>query len=791
MPNLRASSSSDQSNNQSHSLKIRATQEDLNVWLITLKFNDSVPESLMQMIRSKDFSDVFATSEQFFSFYGQLKLEHRVPFASCLDEGLLVRLLSMHSMLTFFQNYLTPELALQFLEFSTIKFDAWYDDKNYIAKWLTWFTGHWQPLLKKFLHIHNMFAKGVSLSDFLTVFSGDAGALLQTDYLARVIMLSETYPLVLGDIHLVLQRVKDHPEMQKTLFEYMFVRHNYYPYTPEDMIKLIEGIHLNTILEILSHRTCALPGWINAMKSRLETLPDKQLIALNQDGVMMRKLPPELSSLIARRSYSSLTSQSRASKEPESSSKPSTINVPAELTESSNMDGLDDLYHGYLKCSDNQRKTFLNAQDPAFFRRLCVTQPESFEVFFKRLSFNDEDIFLLMHRLFEDLTATPRTMAYFINAYQLNSRGWLSTLANSQLKRKSREPFRYHNQDRFYNVMRAEGGLAEFLKYFKGDFMSWIKSIEVDLRHFEGNWGDVFDVHQRLKHEPIANEYLTEWVLKYPNHLRAHYDVNDLFDVLSRLSVNSLVTLLNEYKHVFISSNCNDDGEKPRSVSHDYELLLAPLAHVFGHHPQFGRVMYEFYPDLQHAFWSNENPNHWLMLLSFLETPELISSFIIANSSKSKDLFELDRKIQACLQPVEGRLQQFEQRQKTMENMLFFWMLCKSMWKREHKIDASEEVLYLVLAAYMVAAMMGLANAHLYDHLQVRALQNDIYQALPECFPRVPLHQLWSNAKLLFEACQKIRQSQQRTDPRLLMQASAVSEPVSSSNFSTFLNSPQ
>lgn len=392
----------------------KATPALLAHWQQTLASVKSLDESLVTVLRSYDFSDVFKTKDDLFNFCEQLKQNDRVPFVSCLDVHLLKALLVNYPLLNFFQAWLTPAQSIDFLKL--LKFDyfelAIDSDPEPLADWFNWFAGYWDKLPAfSFYSIIDMIEKGATVSDFLVFFKGDASALFQHTKLALRISMHANYPALFGDIDLVLQRLAQNSDIQEILFKNLFIMYEtYQAQCPDEyMINLIQKIDLRALLIIVSaSRHLKLP-WIEAIKKRVLSQTEAALLPLKQDDWFFNyQLESWLSTLINERLQFLQTGQKKEPAIP-----------PLAPFECSPDTFSERFYNEYSACPSYVQQLWMDAQDSKHIKAICENAPESIQMFFRRLSLSDQDRPLLRHRLLQDLTSTPRTLAYFINAYQV------------------------------------------------------------------------------------------------------------------------------------------------------------------------------------------------------------------------------------------------------------------------------------------------------------------------------------------------------------------------------------
>ena len=354
--------------------------------------------------------------------------------------------------------------------------------------------------------------------------------------------------------------------------------------------------------------------------------------------------------------------------------------------------------------------------------------------FFRHLH-SIEDTCFIEHQLFSLMTKTPQEMAWFMNVYK-----------DSPLITK----LFFGHDIRFKRNLERNGGVAEFLRHFEGDFLGLLKRTQTPLGWLNLSVGNVFEVHQQLKTNVDANIVLTRWILRNPEYLHRYYNADALFDVLRRLPEAVLLDYLTTYQSIIVNR------ETPER---SYEGMLHHLLLMRGCSPSISRCLYDcYYPDLRHPFWKQDNTR--LALFAFLETPEIMNHFI-ARVDDARNLLALETLIKSTLAPIWPALQEYDEHVKDAERMLFFMQLLVAHGMGVNEKDSPVSLTLLLYLFLLIPAAMGKITAVGHDYLVLLPHRTSIRTLLPPYFPDIAPDQLLRQASLLFETCQKIRMAQQ------------------------------
>jgi hypothetical protein len=737
-------------------MKEKATSVHLEEWLVLLSNTSSIPVVLGSVIRSKDLNDVFATRDEFFAFYARLPREIRPSFILYLDKNLLLRLFDGYSLLEFFKSYHTPNEALGLINFSSFHYDGRPEDLTRLVDWLTWFSQDQERLCSNIYNKIQATWQTCSVSAFLDAYQGDAVKLLQSciKHVSLGSLLQNP-----GNISTVLRRFQSHSQATWLIYKNLFSGYHQNKqfrkqYPDEGMRNLISTLDLDQIFKELLGAIGPCSDWNEVLTQRLLGLSNRRLFSLIREKAYYLERAPQLLDRLYKEHpqparllavmretqyyYRDFLAKVTPPAPPSVQAPPDNASASASLT------SLEDLQTAYLRCSSGARPAFLIGIQPAKFKELVDGATlEDWQKLFTGLHQAGDTLFIQHIFKAREVSFTPGQLGCFLNSYQ----------GDTELLRELFYPFK------FDNILSTHGGVAEFLDMFHGDFPVFLRRIQKPLDWINCNWGNVYRVHQRSKHDQNANKYLTGWILSHPSVLYELYHEDALYDVMSRLPIDPLLEFLERYQLVIKPENSGDSSNRAGSSSdpcRSYEGILPRLLLSSGRDPRLGRLVYNcYYPDLKDPFWQEES--RWLSLFSFLETPEIMAGFmagLIQDPVKRIAMFDLASQFKSFLTSNQPILQIYYDRHLMAKELLKYWDLCIYAMNRE---DSSRDFLFLVILTFFIPALMGVISASVYDVCRLRPMRNQIEASLPLGFPHLPPDKILEHANLFFSKCEELR----------------------------------
>jgi|GEM_PF-6737623 len=726
----------------------KVTGNDLDTWQILLQNTQIIPPMLAQEIRSSDWSEAFPAHDQFFAWYETCLSNHnRLPFIQCLSEEFLSRIFERYSHLDFFKRFHTPEEACNFITQTNIAYDGRSDDPQMLAAWLAWFAPVQDTLCYAIsTHIQEIW-KTVSFSAFLDVFPGDAVSVLKPCGTAAALINP-------GDIRTVLHRLQADKDAQGAVYQHLFSTYPHEQFSQSEMDDLIQSLELDTLVRYLLTQIYTNPVWVETLTDRLLALNDRALASLMcDDSTRASKLthteqllntllarhphPNRLKDALSNGRYSNFYHTFLTRNQSTHTSTPVQIDLK--------LSSLEDFTNRYLRCAASARADFLNKINKDDFKHLAgKASIEGVRRLFTRL-YAVRDTHFIQHRLSKYVSSNPTQLACLISIYR-NEMDLLTKVFNQQF--------------RFSQAMEREGGLSEFLAGFDGDFPRLLNSLGKPVGWFSSNWGNIYIVHQRSKHDVNANISLCKSILENPSRLYKYYDSKALFDVLNRLPADVLVELLTKHhkiikpQHVPAASSSSDS---PRS----YAPVIARLLDSRGSEPKLGRLVYQYYyPDLTAPFWQHKS--RCLSLFAFLETPEIMTDFmtpLLRNQEGRQALFALEKQFRSFINEQKSFLEQYQACQKTADGWMMYWNMYEDAWNKGSTPDTG---LLLLMLFYIVPAIVNGLMAVAYELTKLGPLRYQFEAAQPSCFPRMlPPDKLLEQARLFFGKCEALRAASQ------------------------------
>ncbi|MGQ3891331.1 hypothetical protein [Legionella sp. CNM-4043-24] len=724
-------------------MKEKVSPDQLITWLVLLRSNSTgrIPASLQEIFKAYDFSDVFPDYAAFIDFYKELQSTQRLPFALCLSPDLLKKLLHGHPLLHFFKTWHSPEEALRLLNFASFDYDGSEDSLETLLNWLSWFSGHERNLPKPIRSSMVKVINKVSLSAFLEEFKGNPVEFIRAfdvcfkgDWTALKITN-------IGRIRLVLERLQDDASnpssflrlRRKELFTCLFqdYRQKYQECYSEDEIRsMITSLELQNILlyPAILDAIQEEPAWLATLAKRLLHLHVLDLSYLLRETQHKSSVPVHLLEILVRQ-------HREGERLKQSMIRFFTVFKLDSAITRYRFESLDAFQNSYTRLARKERPDFLNLVEAAAFEEMLNRHQGGWQSFFRHLH-SIEDTCFIEHQLFSLMTKTPQEMAWFMNVYK-----------DSPLITK----LFFGHDIRFKRNLERNGGVAEFLRHFEGDFLGLLKRTQTPLGWLNLSVGNVFEVHQQLKTNVDANIVLTRWILRNPEYLHRYYNADALFDVLRRLPEAVLLGYLTTYQSIIVNR------ETPER---SYEGMLHHLLLIRGCSPSISRCLYDcYYPDLRHPFWKQDNTR--LALFAFLETPEIMNHFI-ARVGDTSNLLALETLIKSTLAPIWPALQEYDEHVKDAEKMIFFMQLLFAHGMGINEKDSRVSLTFLLYLFLLIPAVMGKITAVGHDYLVLLPRRTSIRTLLPAYFPDIAPDQLLRQASLLFETCQKIRMAQQQ-----------------------------